>query len=171
MSVPQAERRREYCLRVFCLALIVVQNSSLILVTSYSRTLRPAYLPSVAVFLGEVLKLIACEALLALELGSTRAAIRRTGELLTDHGVETLKFGIPALCYTLQNNLWYYALSNLDPITAAVTSPGTPRRPRSSSGVEASSSAATPNTVMLNSCAVVPIRIAGFRYSSAMHME
>ena len=25
-------------------------------------------------------------------------------------------------CYTLQNFLWYFALSNLDPITAAVTS-------------------------------------------------
>ena len=109
-------------LRVSCLALIVVQNSSLILVTSYSRSLTPAYLPTVAVYLSEVLKLLACEALLAFELRSVRGALRATASLLCEHGWATAKFAIPALCYTLQNNLWYYALSNLDPITAAVTS-------------------------------------------------
>ena len=51
-------RFREAGLRTFCLALIVVQNSSLILCTSYSRTLTPAYLPSVAVALGELVKLV-----------------------------------------------------------------------------------------------------------------
>ena len=40
-------------LRVGCLLLLVVQNSSIILVTSYSRTLQPPYLPTVAVFLAE----------------------------------------------------------------------------------------------------------------------
>ena len=59
--------RRDGALRVFCLCLIVFQNCSLILVTSYSRQrhLEPAYLPSVAVFLAEVLKLAASLVLLA----------------------------------------------------------------------------------------------------------
>ena len=109
-------------LRQFCLGLIVVQNSSLILVTSYSRTLTPAYLPSVAVFFAEVLKAMMAFLFLAWELRSARAALRNTASLLHEHGRETIKFGVQALCYTLQNNLWYYALSHLDPVTAAVTS-------------------------------------------------
>ncbi|KAL3906944.1 MAG: hypothetical protein SGPRY_010357 [Prymnesium sp.] len=109
-------------LRHFCLALIVVQNSSLILVTSYSRTLTPAYLPSVAVCLSEVLKATLALLFLAWELGSPAAALRDTTSLLREHGHETMQFAVPALCYTLQNHLWYYALSHLDPVVAAVTS-------------------------------------------------
>lgn len=109
-------------LRHFCLVLIVVQNSSLILVTSYSRTLKPAYLPSVAVLLAEVIKVAMALLFLAWELGSASAAVRETSSLLREHGRETLKFAVPALCYTLQNHLWYYALSHLDPVAAAVTS-------------------------------------------------
>jgi solute carrier family 35 (UDP-sugar transporter), member A1/2/3 len=109
-------------LRQFCLALIVVQNSSLILVTTYSRTLTPAYLPSVAVFLAEVVKLAAAFGLLAWELRSVRAALQQSLALGREYGRETLQFAVPAICYTLQNNLWYYALTHLDPVTAAVTS-------------------------------------------------
>jgi UDP-sugar transporter A1/2/3 len=109
-------------IRGFCLGLIVVQNSSLIVVTSYSRTLEPAYLPSVAVSLAEVFKLGAAVLLLVYELGSIRAAAKQIRGLLLEHSSETLMFAVPALCYTLQNNLWYYALSHLDSITAAVTS-------------------------------------------------
>ena len=110
-------------LRLFCLWLIVFQNSSLILVTSYSRTLVPAYLPSVAVFLSELMKLAAVISLLAYETpGGASEAIRQCVSLVRDTPHETAQFAVPALCYTLQNNLWYHALSNLDPVTAAVTS-------------------------------------------------
>merc|ERR1712048_1017332 len=34
----------------------------------------------------------------------------------------TIKYAVPALFYTIQNNLWYHAMSNLDSVTAAVTS-------------------------------------------------
>eukprot|EP00967_Tisochrysis_lutea_P060509 scaffold77405_cov32-Tisochrysis_lutea.AAC.1 len=109
-------------LRGWCLALIVVQNSSLILVTSYSRTLTPAYLPTVAVFLAECFKLIAAMGLLACEVKSPVVALSQVASLVCENGSSTLLFAVPALCYTLQNNLWYYALSHLDPVTAAVTS-------------------------------------------------
>ena len=109
-------------MRQFCLGLIVVQNSSLILVTSYSRSLTPAYLPSVAVFFAEILKAVMAFVSLAWELRSGRDALRNITSLLREHSRDTIKFGVPALCYTLQNNLWYYALSHLDPVTAAVTS-------------------------------------------------
>ena len=120
---PQpASSSRDALLRGFCLGLIVVQNSSLIVVTSYSRTLVPAYLPSVAVTLSEFAKLGAAVLLLAYEQRSFKVAARQIRGLLYEHSRETLLFAVPALCYTLQNNLWYYALSHLDSITAAVTS-------------------------------------------------
>ena len=109
-------------LRIGCLVLIVLQNSSLIIVTSISRMQEPPYLASVAVFFSEVLKLGSAVALLALEQRSLTRAFSLTARLLSEHGRETLQFAVPALCYTLQNNLWFYALSNLDPVTAAVTS-------------------------------------------------
>ena len=121
-SSSSAPRCRDAALRSFCLGLIVVQNSSLILVTSYSRTLTPAYLPSIAVALGELLKLVVAVLLLVYEQGSIGEARRQLSSLVAEHSRDTYKFAIPAFCYTLQNNIWYYALSNLDPITAAVTS-------------------------------------------------
>ena len=113
---------RERALKTFCLGLIVVQNSSLILVTSYACTREPAFLPSVAVWLAELLKFAAALLLLASEQGSFATARRRVASLIAEHSRDTLQFAIPAFCYTLQNFLWYFALSNLDPITAAVTS-------------------------------------------------
>ena len=123
--VPMEARHRRFQeagLRTFCLALIVVQNSSLILCTSYSRTLTPAYLPSVAVALGELVKLVVALLLLLNEQGSVADTRRSLASLCREHSHVTMQFAVPACCYTLQNNLWYYALSNLDPITAAVTS-------------------------------------------------
>ena len=99
-----------------------MQNSSLILVTSHARTLVPTFLPSVAVFFAELLKLGAAVLLLAHECGGADAARAQIASLIAEHSRDTLQFAVPALCYTLQNFLWYYALSNLDPITAAVTS-------------------------------------------------
>ena len=139
---PERHRSWETTLRMGCLLLLVVQNSSLILVTSYSRTLDPPYLPTVAVFLAEaptrpsrsprlllirpshaqVLKAVSAFCLLGWEQRSLIVATRQTLATVHEHGWETLQFAVPALCYTLQNNLWYYALSNLDPVTAAVTS-------------------------------------------------
>ena len=66
--------------------------------------------------------MVAAFALLAWEQRSAVVAARQTLGTVREYGWETVKFAVPALCYTLQNNLWYYALSNLDPVTAAVTS-------------------------------------------------
>ena len=104
---------RAHVLRAGCLLLIVVQNSSLIMVTSYSRTLLPPYAPTVAVFFAEVLKMGAALALLACEKRSLRSAMRQAAGLAAEHGWATLQFAVPALCYTLQNNLQFVAASHL----------------------------------------------------------
>lgn len=63
-------------------------------------------LTSVAVFFAEVLKLVAAVLLLAHELHSLPGALRQIRSLASEHSRETLQFAVPALCYTLQNNLW-----------------------------------------------------------------
>jgi len=66
-----------------------------------------------------VWQLLAAVALLTLEIESPRVALEQIAALAFEDGASTMLFAVPALFYTLQNNLWYYALSHLDPVTAA----------------------------------------------------
>ena len=99
------------------LAAIVVQNTSLILVACHSRTLQPRYLGSVAVFLTELLKAAAMLLGAGVSLGrALPAELRR--HLRLDRLI--LPFSLPALCYCVHNNLWYVAITLLDPVTIAI---------------------------------------------------
>jgi len=101
------------------LATIVLQNSTLIVLACYSRTIPgPQYLGSVAVLLTECVKgaanmLGACASSRSMLPSELRA-------YLLHEPRHTLLFAAPALCYTLHNNLWYVAVTNLDPVTVGV---------------------------------------------------
>ncbi|XP_056277604.1 solute carrier family 35 member A3b isoform X1 [Pseudoliparis swirei] len=108
-------------LKYLSLGVLVLQTTSLVLTMRYSRTLKedgPLYLASSAVVSAELLKILVCTLLVFKE---NNFSMRLLKEEIVNKPVETLKLAIPAGIYTLQNNLLYVALSNLDAATYQVT--------------------------------------------------
>uniref|UniRef100_A0A8C1V5Y0 Solute carrier family 35 member A3b n=1 Tax=Cyprinus carpio TaxID=7962 RepID=A0A8C1V5Y0_CYPCA len=103
------------------LGVLVLQTTSLVLTMRYSRTLQsegPRYLASSAVVCAEVLKIVACMLLVFRDHSfSVRALNQVLREEIINKPLLTLKLAIPSGIYTLQNNLLYVALSNLDAAT------------------------------------------------------
>ncbi|KAM9323506.1 solute carrier family 35 member A3b [Pholidichthys leucotaenia] len=112
-------------IKYISLGVLVLQTTLLVLTTRYSRIQRedgPQYLASTAVVLAEVLKIFTCTLLVFRENNfSLRAMNQLMKEEIVNKPVETMKLAIPAGIYTLQNNLLYVALSNLDAATYQVT--------------------------------------------------
>ncbi|KAF4072646.1 hypothetical protein AMELA_G00265210 [Ameiurus melas] len=112
-------------LKYLSLGVLVFQTTTLVLTMRYSRTLQadgPRYLASSAVVLAEVLKILTCVCLVFKEHSySVRALSSVLRQEILRKPVETLKLAIPSGIYTLQNNLLYLALSNLDAATYQVT--------------------------------------------------
>ncbi|KFP82637.1 UDP-N-acetylglucosamine transporter, partial [Apaloderma vittatum] len=112
-------------LKYLSLGILVFQTTSLVLTMRYSRTLKgegPRYLSSTAVVIAELLKILAC---VLLVYKDSKCNLRTLNRVLHDEilnkPMETLKLAIPSGIYTLQNNLLYVALSNLDAATYQVT--------------------------------------------------
>ncbi|XP_053806261.1 UDP-N-acetylglucosamine transporter isoform X1 [Vidua macroura] len=112
-------------LKYLSLGILVFQTTSLVLTMRYSRTLKeegPRYLSSTAVVIAELLKILAC---VLLVYKDSKCNLRTLNRVLRDEilnkPMETLKLAIPSGIYTLQNNLLYVALSNLDAATYQVT--------------------------------------------------
>ncbi|XP_003383398.1 PREDICTED: UDP-N-acetylglucosamine transporter-like [Amphimedon queenslandica] len=110
-------------LKYLSLIVLVVQNTSMVLVMRYSRTMEgPRYLSSTAVVLSEITKFVTCFFLVlngnGWQIGIT---LRELKTEIIDKYIETLKVCIPSFLYTVQNNLLYVALSNLDAATFQVT--------------------------------------------------
>uniref|UniRef100_A0A2K5MC36 Major facilitator superfamily domain containing 14A n=1 Tax=Cercocebus atys TaxID=9531 RepID=A0A2K5MC36_CERAT len=108
-------------LKYLSLGILVFQTTSLVLTMRYSRTLKeegPRYLSSTAVVVAELLKIMAC---ILLVYKDSKCSLRALNRVLHDEilnkPMETLKLAIPSGIYTLQNNLLYVALSNLDAAT------------------------------------------------------
>ncbi|KAL4634747.1 UDP-N-acetylglucosamine transporter isoform X1 [Arapaima gigas] len=120
-------------LKYMSLGVLVFQTTSLVLTMRYSRTLQgegPRYLASSAVVSAELLKIFTCVLLVYKDHSESSTAahisvIRALNNVLTQEIInkpmDTLKLAIPSGIYTLQNNLLYVALSNLDAATYQVT--------------------------------------------------
>ncbi|XP_077359403.1 solute carrier family 35 member A3b isoform X2 [Festucalex cinctus] len=112
-------------LKYLSLGVLVLQTTSLVLTLRYSRTLKedaPRYLASSAVVSAEVIKIVVCTLLVFMENDfSARAMSKLLEEEIVRKPLESMKLAIPAGIYTLQNNLLYVALSNLDAATYQVT--------------------------------------------------
>lgn len=107
------------------LVLLVLQSTSIVLLMRYSRTRPrdpnegPAYIATAAVFMAEVLKLPTCVGMAAKSLGS----VDELAELLSSElwSGDTLRCAVPAVAYTIQSNLLFIALANLEAPTYQVT--------------------------------------------------
>lgn len=106
---------------LFCLTL---QNVTSILLLRYVRTRTgPRFINSTAVVNSEIQKTIFSILLLFIEEGRFRRGFHLIYHKFVKEPKDTLKTGIPALLYVLQNNLLYIAISNLDAATFQVRFP------------------------------------------------
>ena len=102
------------------LLLLVFQNAASTILVTHTRSIsplpgRPLYLGSVAVLVSECLKLVSCLAFIASEEGGVKQMVAEVWSAVVVRWRDTIRMAVPALCYGLQNMLFYVALSNLTP--------------------------------------------------------
>mmetsp|Transcript_11746 Transcript_11746/g.29765 ORF Transcript_11746/g.29765 Transcript_11746/m.29765 type:complete len:390 (-) Transcript_11746:90-1259(-) len=104
------------------LFLLVAQMVGLVLLMRMSRTShvegQPMYLASTAVFVMECMKLAICCCVIAFQSEKSLATELNTHVL--EAPIEMAKLSVPSFMYCVQNNLLYFALSNLDAATYQV---------------------------------------------------
>ncbi|XP_053706102.1 UDP-galactose translocator isoform X2 [Synchiropus splendidus] len=110
-------------LKYISLAVLVVQNASLILNIRYVRTLPgDHFYATSAVVMAELLKVLTCLLIILLQKKfNVKEMVRLLLDAIVFQYKDTLKLAVPSLIYTLQNNLQYVAISNLPAATFQVT--------------------------------------------------
>ena len=113
-------------LKYASLIVLVIQNTALVLTLRYSRKGtegQPMYIVSTAVVMTEATKFFIS---LSIFFYNNEMDIVKTLSVLKEEIIEkfsdTIKLSVPAILYTIQNNLLYVALSNLDAATFQVFS-------------------------------------------------
>lgn len=115
MDVLFRDMKRADMLKYGALLVLVVQNSTLALTMRYSRSTGDVmYISSTAVVMSELVKLVAASCLIAIEEGSVGGLWSKLYHEVILMPADFAKLLIPACLYTLQNNLAYIAVSNLD---------------------------------------------------------
>ena len=113
--------KKLWTIKYLALVLLVVQNTSLITLMGYSRNVKgPMYSSGSAVTSCEVLKLFSCSIVIMFQQGGLLGLFNNIKEEILDQPLELAKLAVPSLIYTVQNNLLFYALSNLDAATFQV---------------------------------------------------
>jgi UDP-sugar transporter A1/2/3 len=117
-------------LRYIALAALVCQATAAVILTRQSKTLRPPgtpdYISTTLVIMQEATKLVfSLFFIFMLDLHVHESPAVRWGHFLTTiktelFSVDGVKVAVPALLYTIQNNLLYVALANLEPTTYQV---------------------------------------------------
>ncbi|CAB3398604.1 unnamed protein product [Caenorhabditis bovis] len=109
--------------KYFGLLLLTLQQASMPLMARYSRAREDSkvFLTTVNVFTMEIIKVVVCSSIIIYSNGSIFKYINELKTSIVDNKSETLKVCVPALIYTLQNNLYYIALSHLEATTFCIT--------------------------------------------------
>ncbi len=105
------------------LIVLVIQNTALVLTLRYSRKGSegvPLYTVSTAVVMTELTKFIISICALLYKSNSLTKTLKMIYEGIFENLSDTIKLSVPAVLYTIQNNLLYVALSNLDAATFQV---------------------------------------------------
>eukprot|EP00915_Cephaloidophora_sp_WS-2016_P002654 GHVH01003587.1.p1 GENE.GHVH01003587.1~~GHVH01003587.1.p1 ORF type:complete len:390 (-),score=25.98 GHVH01003587.1:578-1672(-) len=102
-------------MRWIALGALVVQTVSVISTMRISKAFvtGDGYINTTAVVMSELVKMICSFFLLARDLQSFKAAGYETYHKIVKEPAETLKVGVPAALYTIQNNLLFVAISNM----------------------------------------------------------
>lgn len=118
LKAQEADNRKK-SIRRAVLCTLAVQNACQMLSMRYSRLpSQPSYLTSTAVVSAEVVKIILSFAFLAREVGTPAFSV--VWQSVFVGWKDTLKVGLPAFLYLVQNNLLYVAASHLDAATCQV---------------------------------------------------
>merc|ERR1719487_348560 len=92
-----------------------MQNAGNVLLTRWSHTQqREPYNSNVCVLVTECIKLPTCLLLLIAERRSLREALSCLRRDILGQPVDTLKVSVPAVLYTVQNNLIFIAIARLE---------------------------------------------------------
>ncbi|KJH44108.1 putative UDP-galactose/UDP-N-acetylglucosamine transporter srf-3 [Dictyocaulus viviparus] len=104
------------------LILLTLQQASMPLLTRYTRYRGESeiFFTTVNVFMMEIVKLCTCTAVIICSSNSVFRFFVELKEAICDNPIETVKVCIPAVIYTLQNNLYYIALTHLEATTFCV---------------------------------------------------
>ncbi|RWS23433.1 putative UDP N-acetylglucosamine transporter-like protein [Leptotrombidium deliense] len=116
--------RNKNSLKYTALLVLVIQTTTLVLILRYSRTVNVEtnrYLSSTVIMVAEFLKLIICLVVMVIKSGDVMSVVREINSEIILKPLETSKLLIPSGLYTIQNNLLFLALSNLDAATYQVT--------------------------------------------------
>ncbi|VDM56629.1 unnamed protein product [Angiostrongylus costaricensis] len=110
-------------MRTAVLVWLTLQNSIHTLLIRYSRArqVEHMFLPTVAVFFTEVMKLFVCLGFV-LQDETPKRFLPTIMDQVVRQPYDTLKVCIPAMVYMVQNNLFYVAASHLDAATFMITS-------------------------------------------------
>ncbi|CAF0849525.1 unnamed protein product [Brachionus calyciflorus] len=112
---------REY-LKWASLVILVVQNASTILLLRYVRTVPgDLFFSTTAIVCQELIKMLASIVLLYCESFSFTELKSTINQQIISNRMDSIKTGIPALLFTIQTNLVYLAISNLDAAVFQVT--------------------------------------------------
>ncbi|GAB1599196.1 UDP-galactose translocator-like isoform X1 [Argonauta hians] len=109
-------------MKYFSLISLTLQNALLALVMRYVRTRTgDLFMSTTAVIMSEFMKFVTCLIVILIQEGSISNWLRHLKENIIKQPIDCMKVSIPSLVYTLQNNLLYVAVSNLDAATYQVT--------------------------------------------------
>uniref|UniRef100_F1L5U2 UDP-galactose/UDP-N-acetylglucosamine transporter srf-3 n=1 Tax=Ascaris suum TaxID=6253 RepID=F1L5U2_ASCSU len=110
--------------RMGILVWLTLQNSVHTLLLRYSRArhVEKMFLSSAAVFFTELLKLLICIVVIIYEERGVTQTFSQILRQVFGNPWDTMKVCIPAMIYTIQNNLFYVGASHLEAATFMVTS-------------------------------------------------
>lgn len=109
-------------LKYVSLIVLVIQNAGQVLIIRYVSTRnQDAFLKTVVVFFSEIFKFFASLILLTCSHGSLKNVLKDLRYYFIYNFLDSLKVGVPAFIYTIQNFLLFVSIENLDAGTYMVT--------------------------------------------------